>query len=106
MPRPAGVLISHETYRQVRGLFSVEALAPMHVRGKTEPVQTYRVLDAKPIAFLQETRGVEGVETPLVGRTREMQALKDAFRSNSNIPWKSADYHCGRGWFGQEPIII
>ncbi len=78
---PGGILISHETYRQVRGLFSVEALSPLQMRGKAEPVQTYRVLNAKPLTFRLETRGVEGVETPLIGRLQEMQVLQEAFQA-------------------------
>ena len=77
---PGGVLISHDTYRQVRGLFSVEALSPLQIRGRSEPIQTYRVLDVKPLAFRMETRGVEGVETRLVGRFQEMQVLEDTFQ--------------------------
>ena len=37
--RPAGALrISHETYRHVRGVFDVEAQAPIEIKGITEPV--------------------------------------------------------------------
>lgn len=76
-----GILISHETYRQVRGLFTVKVLSPLQVRGKSETVQTYQILEAKPLAFHLETRGVEGVETPLVGRLAEMQVLQEAFQN-------------------------
>ena len=76
-----GILISHQTYRQVRGLFTVKVLSPLTVRGKAEPVQTYQVLEAKPLAFHLETRGVEGVETPLVGRQPEMNLLKEAYQN-------------------------
>ena len=78
---PGGILISHETYRHVRGLFVVEAQAPIQLRGKSEPVQTYRVLEPKPLTFRMETRGVEGVETPLVGRQSELQTLQQAFQA-------------------------
>ena len=74
-----GVLISHDTYRQVRGIFDVSPQAPLAVKGKTEPVQTYVVQQAKPRAFRMATRGVEGVETRMVGREAEMLALQSAY---------------------------
>jgi len=75
-----GVLISHDTYRHVRGLFDVEAQPPATVKGKAEAVQTYRVRSARPRQFRMATRGLEGVETRLVGREAELIRLQDAFR--------------------------
>lgn len=77
---PGGVLISHDAYRHVRGLFSVETLAPLALKGKSEPVQTYLVKDSKPRAFRLGTRGVEGVETRMVGRETELAQLQNALR--------------------------
>ena len=70
-----GVLVSHDTYRHVRGVFDVEALAPLEVRGRLETVQTYVVLRDKPRAFRIASRGIEGVETPTVGRDAELSRL-------------------------------
>ncbi len=76
---PGGVLITHDTYRHVRGVFDVLPQEPVTVRGKSEPLQTYVVLQAKPRAFRLGTRGVEGVETRTVGREAELQVLQDAY---------------------------
>ena len=76
-----GILISHAVYRHVRGVFDVQALDPLTVRGKAEPVQVYVVKGAKPRAFHTPTRGVEGVETPMVGRETELKALQHAFET-------------------------
>jgi class 3 adenylate cyclase len=77
---PAGALrISHDTYRHVRGVFDVEPQPPMQVKGNDEPIVTYLVLRAKPRAFRVVTRGIEGVETRMVGRDAELDLLKDAF---------------------------
>ncbi len=73
------MLISRDTYRQVRGIFDPEAQAPLAVKGKVEPVQTYVVLQAKPRAFRMGTRGVEGIETHMVGREAELLALQAAY---------------------------
>ncbi|MBA3532489.1 MAG: adenylate/guanylate cyclase domain-containing protein [Ardenticatenales bacterium] len=54
-----GVLISHDTYRHVRGLFDVEPLEPIRVKGKAEPVQVYVVQRAKLVQGLLDFLGDE-----------------------------------------------
>jgi len=76
-----GILISHDTYRHVRGLFDVQPLEPMTIKGKAEPVRTYVVQRAKPRAFRLGTRGVQGVETRMIGREAELGALQRAWRA-------------------------
>jgi len=74
-----GILITHDTYRHVRGVFDVQAQPPLMVKGKSEPVQTYLVQRAKPRAFRLRTRGVAGIETRMVGRDAELKRLQDAY---------------------------
>jgi predicted ATPase/class 3 adenylate cyclase len=74
-----GVLISHATYRHVRGIFDVQSLESIQVKGKAESIQVYVVQRAKPRAFRRATRGVEGIETHMVGREEELAQLQDAF---------------------------
>jgi class 3 adenylate cyclase len=76
---PGALQISHDTYRQVRGVFDVEAQPPLAIKGVDAPVQSYLVLRAKPRAFRMATRGVEGVETRMIGRDTELAALQAAF---------------------------
>jgi len=75
---PGGLLISHNTYRHVRGVFDVESLAPIELKGFDEPMPVYLVLRSKPRAFKLRTLGVEGVETRMVGRELELKRLQDA----------------------------
>lgn len=75
-----GVLIAHATYRQVRGVFDVVVQTPLTVKGKVEPLVTYLVQRAKPRAFRTLMRGVEGIETQLIGRDTEMMQLQTAFQ--------------------------
>jgi class 3 adenylate cyclase/tetratricopeptide (TPR) repeat protein len=77
---PGGVLISHDTYRHVRGVFDVLEQEPLLVKGKAEPVQTYVVQRAKPRAFRLGQRGVQGIETRLIGRDAELLTLQNLFR--------------------------
>jgi predicted ATPase/class 3 adenylate cyclase len=75
-----GVLISHDTYRHVRGVFDVLEQVPIQAKGKARPVQTYVVQRAKPRAFRMSTRGVAGIETRMVGRDAELLMLQNMFR--------------------------
>ncbi|HVF45685.1 MAG TPA: tetratricopeptide repeat protein, partial [Pyrinomonadaceae bacterium] len=79
---PGSVLLSHDTYRHVRGVFSVHPPERLEtgVRG-AEALQFYRVKRAKPRAFRVNTRGVEGVETRMVGRKAELRSLTDTVES-------------------------
>jgi class 3 adenylate cyclase/tetratricopeptide (TPR) repeat protein len=78
---PAGaVRISHDTYAQVRGLFEVDAQAPVTVKGVDAPLPSYLVQRAKPRNFRIGTRGIEGVATRMIGRDTELQALQAAFK--------------------------
>lgn len=73
-----GVLISHDTYRHVRGLFEVRTLPAIRVKGKAEPVAVYVVEREKPRTFGATTRGVEGITTHMVGREAELRQLQSA----------------------------
>jgi serine/threonine protein kinase/tetratricopeptide (TPR) repeat protein len=79
---PGSILLSHDTYTHVRGVFSVHPPESLEIgiRG-AEPVQFYRVKRAKPRAFRVNTRGVEGVETRMVGRKPELRRLTDTLES-------------------------
>ncbi len=77
---PGCLLISHDTYRHVRGVFDVEPHESIEAKGFDEPVRVYRVKRAKPRAFQVRTRGVEGVETRMVGREGELLILQDTYR--------------------------
>ncbi|MCB9450304.1 MAG: tetratricopeptide repeat protein [Anaerolineaceae bacterium] len=75
---PVGsTLISYDTYRHVRGMFEVRTLEPLRVKGKTEPVPVYVVEREKPRTFLVSSRGIDDVETRMIGREAEMKVLQD-----------------------------
>ncbi len=76
-----GILISYDTYRHVRGMFDVQQQQPLEVKGKAEPVRTYVVVGARERAFRMPTRGVEGIETRMVGREAQFQQLRFALRT-------------------------
>ena len=69
------ILIGEVTYRLARDAVVVEALEPLAVKGKHEPVSAYRLLEVHPDAPGHAPR----FESPIVGRSRERMLLADAF---------------------------
>ena len=78
---PGAVRISHDTYRHVRGVFDVAQQPPIEVKGITEPVRSYLVLRARPRAFRVANRGLEGIDTRMVGRDAELARIVETFET-------------------------
>lgn len=76
---PGGLRISHDVYRLVRGVFEVEAQPPLDMKGVDGPVVSYLVRRTRSRALHGATRGIEGVQTRLIGRDGELLQLQDAF---------------------------
>jgi len=72
------IQISDETYKLVAPFFEVESLGGVEVKGKSEPVQTYRVLGVKSTP--KQLRGLEGLSSSLVGRDTQLALLKDRLK--------------------------
>jgi predicted ATPase/class 3 adenylate cyclase len=77
----SGILISHDAYQHVRGLFDLAPQPPLSVKGKSEPLQTYLVRGLRPRAFRLGNRGVEGLETDMIGRAAEFAQLQDSLHT-------------------------
>ncbi len=75
------ILISQETYRHVRGIFDVSEFDSPDLRNKPESAKIYSVKSVKPRAFRLGRRGVEGIETRLVGRNYELEKMLDALQT-------------------------
>ena len=71
--QPGTVLISADTHRMVAPLYEFEDLAKIEVKGKSEPVGAYRVL--RPRSEPGRERGIEGLDSPMVGRDKELERL-------------------------------
>src|SRR5215212_5748670 len=72
---PGSVIISPDTYHLVRPLFTFKPRGATTVRGKSTPIETYEVLSPKAVPG--KVRGLEGLTSPLVGRSAEFQLLHD-----------------------------
>ena len=68
------IYLGHATWRLVRDAVEVEPVAPLELKGKSQPVPAYRLISA---------RGLDGYarrhDTPLVGRDDELAALDAAY---------------------------
>lgn len=73
------IRITHHTYSQVRGVFSLAPDLPLRLRRGQGEIATYRVIRAKPRAFRVNSRGIEGIETRMIGREAELKTLQNAF---------------------------
>jgi predicted ATPase/class 3 adenylate cyclase len=76
-----GVLVSRETYGHVYGMFDAQAQPPLTVKGIGEPIETYLILRAKPRGLALQVRGIEGVETAMIGRREELKQLQAVFEN-------------------------
>ena len=73
--QPGEIVIGEATYRLVRDAITVEELPPLELKGKSNPVAAYRVLDVAP-----DTPGLlRRLESPIVGRSLELAELLQAF---------------------------
>jgi|SRR5579859_6633395 len=77
--RPGTVQIAGPTHRLVAPLFEFEALGPLEIKGKSDPVPAYRVLGTR--AAPGRLRGFAGHDAPLVGRDEELAALRRALQA-------------------------
>ncbi|NQW22903.1 MAG: AAA family ATPase [SAR202 cluster bacterium] len=72
--QPGTVHISGDTHSLIAPLFDFDAPEEVGVKGKTAPVTAYRVLSKK--AEPGRMRGIEGLSSPLVGRVKEINELR------------------------------
>src|SRR4051812_19413700 len=82
---PNTILISEGTQRLIAPLFDFEDCGRIEVKGKEEPIQTYRPVRERKGAA--QTRGIAGLASPMVGRQREFSTLMQVI----------SDAHTGRG---------
>ena len=71
---PNTLVISEATYRLVQGYFTCEALGEPTLRGVSQPLKVYRVLEASGVNSRLDIVQPRGL-TPLVGRESEVTLL-------------------------------
>ena len=77
--RPGTVQVSEHTYKLTAPLFEWESLGEVKVKGKPDPIPTYRPL--RQNSSPGRLRGIEGLETPLIGRDTEFERIHAALEN-------------------------
>jgi class 3 adenylate cyclase len=72
------VVVGPGTYAATRSVIDYEELAPLQLKGKTNPVPAWRAASVK--ARRGGIRAPLGIESPLVGRESELALLKETVR--------------------------
>ena len=69
--QPGEVLIGEATLALVRDAVEVEAVEPLELKGKAEPVPAFRLVAVREAPERRH-------ETPFVGRERELETLRES----------------------------
>ncbi|TDD04287.1 hypothetical protein E1292_19275 [Nonomuraea deserti] len=72
---PGGILLGAETYRMVAGAVTAEAVPPLQVRGRAEPLPAWRV----QVVRAHESPVRRRFDVPLIDRERELRQLSLLF---------------------------
>jgi len=78
LAEPGAIYVTEETFRLTEGLFRFEALGEKRVKGREEPVNSYRVVAPSGRKTRFDVSAERGL-TPFVARERELELLLDAF---------------------------
>ena len=70
------IFVGPETFRQTTSLFEFVALAPLQLKGKSQPLSVYRLVGFRETGSVYDAR--ESARTPLVGRDVELAQIKSA----------------------------
>jgi len=73
--QPGEIVIGAATYRLVRDSITADELEPLELKGKSQPVAAFRVVDVAPDAPGLQRR----FESPIVGRSLELAQLLETF---------------------------
>lgn len=75
--QPDTILVGERTYLATRSVFEFRSLAPVIVKGKTAPLNAWAVAGfrSQDLTVVHHPRGIEGLESPLVGRSLELTLM-------------------------------
>src|SRR5262249_23781101 len=74
--QPGSIVIGEATHRLTAGFFHMRQLGELRLKGKVEPVSAWQVMAAREARSRLDIEAERGL-TSLVGREREMVALRD-----------------------------
>jgi len=71
--KPGTLQIAEDTYKKVAYFFETEFIEDVEIKGKTDSIEVYRVLQARETPASQ--RGIKGIDAPMIGRAGEIDRL-------------------------------
>jgi len=96
LAEPGATYVSEETFKLTEGFFRYESLGEKEVKGKEEPIKTYRVIGPSTRRTRFEVSAERGL-TPFIGRERELELLLDAFERSKEGLGQAASIVAGAG---------
>jgi class 3 adenylate cyclase/tetratricopeptide (TPR) repeat protein len=75
---PGVVMASKNVHKQAKGFFEFDSFGEIHVKGREEPVEAYRLIKPTEVQTRIAASAARGL-TRFVGRTREIETLREAF---------------------------
>ena len=76
---PGTTYVTGDTFKLTEGFFRFEALGSKQIKGKTKPLEVYRVIAPSSSRTRFDVSTERGL-TPFVGRQRELELLLDGFK--------------------------
>lgn len=70
------ILVGTDTYRRTNQLFEFQALGPLRLKGRAEPVPVYKLLGVRTHLAPQRGLEIRGISSPLVGRDEDLAAFR------------------------------
>jgi class 3 adenylate cyclase/tetratricopeptide (TPR) repeat protein/ribosomal protein L40E len=78
LAQPGATILSANTHRMARDFFEFKPLGGLEVKGKAEAQEAYELIRVTEVETRIEAAAAKGLTT-FVGRSREMQVLKEAY---------------------------
>lgn len=103
LAEPGAILVSHNTFLLTQPLFEFEKMGPIPVRGRQEPVDTYRVVSERKRPGLLP--GKRALRAPLINRKEELSYLKAFARQLDEQRQGGLILVVGEGGIGKSRLI-
>jgi predicted ATPase/class 3 adenylate cyclase/Tfp pilus assembly protein PilF len=96
---PGMIMVSFNTYQRTRPIFDYLALPPHNLEDFPTPIQAYQPLTVRFAP--KEIRGLPGLQVPMIGRSKDLYQLNQAFKQvvsdrNSKIVLISGEAGIGK----------
>lgn len=79
---PGTILITEATKKLIEKDFELKFIGPIQVKGKSEPINTYRILNIKKSETFEDI--IKRFHSPLIGRNQELRKLREVINGLSS----------------------